>query len=580
MCPGGSFLLQRPERARRATIREIEGNLIGLKPGQKKRLEALFRRKVPRHSIAPPPLLRALTELSREVERQLALLIDRRGQIQHILVGDANRIVVPDLGRIREGQERFRGLRLIHTHLNNSPLSQEDLHDLVLSRLDLMVVVEALEDGLPGDVHYAHMLPQNHDGSMWQVEGPISPYDLDGEDFVTFIAALEAEFVRSATVGSEVEEGKRAILVGVYDRSVLDYEARMDELEELARSAGLFVMTREVQRRSRPDPRYLMGRGKLEQLIMQSMQMGSEMLVFDAELTPTQSRNIAEQTELKILDRAQLILDIFAQRAHSRDGKLQVELAQLKYMLPRLSQMNKAMSRLTGGIGGRGPGETKLEINRRRARERIHRLEKQLKKVRTQRQNRRRRRQRESIPIVSAVGYTNAGKSTLINTLTQSDVLSENRMFSTLDPVSRRLFLGPDRFALVSDTVGFIRDLPPDLVAAFQATLEELEDAELLLHVVDISDPSFHEQIEAVERILGELELHEKPSLLIFNKIDRVDPEEREHLCRRYQALGISAIDASTLPPLLASIEATLLAHGHFSEPSYLATDQEESLQE
>jgi GTP-binding protein HflX len=289
------------------------------------------------------------------------------------------------------------------------------------------------------------------------------------------------------------------------------------------------------------------------------MQMGIDLLVFDAELTPTQSRNIAEQTELKTLDRSQLILDIFAQRAHSRDGKLQVELAQLKYMLPRLSQMNKAMSRLTGGIGGRGPGETKLEINRRRARDRIHRLEKQLKNVRKQRQNRRRRRQRGSTPIVSAVGYTNAGKSTLVNTLTQSDVLSENRMFSTLDPVSRRLSLPYNQTALFSDTVGFIRDLPPDLVTAFQATLEELEDADLLIHLVDVSDPAYLEQIESVNRILAELDLHDKPSLLVFNKIDRVDPEEAEHLTRRYKAIGVSALDPETLSPLLDAVVHELM---------------------
>ncbi len=529
-----------------------------MKPSQKKRLGALFRRKIARHSIAPPAFLRALTEMSRELERQLGLLIDRGGQVRRIIVGDAHRIVVPDLGRLRAGQGRFRGLRLVHTHLNNSPLSQEDLHDLVLSRLDLIVAVGALEDGLPGDVHYAYLLPHNRDGHMWHVEGPTTSQLLEDEDFLFLIDSLEAEFARSAVQGSDVEEGNRAMLVGVYNKHTFDSEARMSELDQLARSAGLFVMSHEVQRRSRPDPRFLMGRGKLEQIIMESMQMGVDLLVFDAELTATQSRNIAEQTDLKILDRTQLILDIFAQRAHSRDGKLQVELAQLKYMLPRLGEKSKAMSRLTGGIGGRGPGETKLEVNRRRARERITRLERQLKTVRRQRHNRRRRRQREAIPIISAVGYTNAGKSTLVNSLTESQVLSENRMFSTLDPVSRRLRLPQGGMSLFTDTVGFIRELPPDLVAAFQATLEELEDTDLLIHVVDISSPTFVEQIAAVERILGELELQEKPSLLVFNKVDRIDAEECQHLCRRYQAIGVSAIESSSLPPLLERIEQEL----------------------
>jgi GTP-binding protein HflX len=512
-----------------------------------------------RNAIAPAVFLRALTELSREIERQIGVFVDRRGHIQQILVGEAHRIVIPELGRLRAGQVRFRGLRLIHTHLDDSPLTKEDLHDLVLSRFDLIAVVAALPDGLPGDSYYAYLLPENVQGELWRVEGPFTPQSLEAEDFLELITSLEAEFTKASPVVSDVQEGNRAILVGVYDHKTMDAEARMDELEQLAYSAGLYVLSRELQRRDHPDPRYMLGQGKLEQLIMYSMQLGADMLVFDADLTPTQSRNIAERTDLKIIDRSQLILDIFAQRAHSRDGKLQVELAQLKYLLPHLNRMSRAMSRLTGGIGGRGPGETKLEIDRRRARERIHRLEIELERVCSHRQNRRRRRQRENIPIVSVVGYTNAGKSTLLNTLTTSDVLIENRMFTTLDPVSRRFYLPGCGSVLLTDTVGFIRDLPADLVTAFQATLEELQDADLLLHIIDISDASFPEQIIAVERILNELELHDKLNLRVFNKIDLVDQEECNNLCRRYQALGISAHDSSTLTPLLAEIENMLL---------------------
>lgn len=530
-----------------------------MKPSQKKRLQALVTRKLMRNAIAPAVFLRALTELSREIERQIGVFVDRRGHIQQILVGEAHRIVIPELGRLRAGQVRFRGLRLIHTHLDDSPLTKEDLHDLVLSRFDLIAVVAALPDGLPGDSYYAYLLPENVQGELWRVEGPFTPQSLEAEDFLELITSLEAEFTKASPVVSDVQEGNRAILVGVYDHKTMDAEARMDELEQLAYSAGLYVLSRELQRRDHPDPRYMLGQGKLEQLIMYSMQLGADMLVFDADLTPTQSRNIAERTDLKIIDRSQLILDIFAQRAHSRDGKLQVELAQLKYLLPHLNRMSRAMSRLTGGIGGRGPGETKLEIDRRRARERIHRLEIELERVCSHRQNRRRRRQRENIPIVSVVGYTNAGKSTLLNTLTTSDVLIENRMFTTLDPVSRRFYLPGCGSVLLTDTVGFIRDLPADLVTAFQATLEELQDADLLLHIIDISDASFPEQIIAVERILNELELHDKLNLRVFNKIDLVDQEECNNLCRRYQALGISAHDSSTLTPLLAEIENMLL---------------------
>jgi GTP-binding protein HflX len=502
--------------------------------------------------------VRALVELSHEIDRQIGVLIDRSGQIKQVIVGDSHQIVIPYLGRLREGQDRFRGLRLIHTHLQNEPLSRDDLNDLTILRLDFMMAVGVGEDGFPADVHYAHLLPENPEQELWQIEGPLSIYDLEEAPFLDWISSLEEEFQKASVEGSEVEVGNRAILVGVYSPQDTDSEARMDELSELARSAGLFEMTRIIQRRPKPDPRYMLGQGKLQELVLHSLQLGADILVFDCELNPTQSRNIADQTDLKILDRSQLILDIFAQRAHSRDGKLQVELAQLKYLLPRLNRMNKAMSRLTGGIGGRGPGETKLEINRRRAHERISRLERQLKQVQKQRTTRRKQRLRKEAPILSAVGYTNAGKSTLVNTMTKSEVLSEDRLFSTLDPVSRRMRFPNEREVILTDTVGFIRDLPPELVNAFRATLEELEDADVLLHVVDISDTSFPEQIAAVERILGELSLTEIPKVLVFNKIDRVPPEEWENVCRRYDAIGICAQDDATLGPLLEEIERHL----------------------
>lgn len=502
--------------------------------------------------------MRALVELSHEIDRQIGVLIDRSGQIKQVIVGDSHQIVIPYLGRLREGQDRFRGLRLIHTHLQNEPLSRDDLNDLTILRLDFMMAVGVGEDGFPADVHYAHLLPENPEQELWQVEGPLSIYDLEEEPFLDWISSLEEEFQKASVEGSDVEVGNRAILVGVYSPQDTDSEARMDELSELARSAGLFEMTRMIQRRLKPDPRYMLGQGKLQELVLHSLQLGADILVFDCELNPTQSRNIAEQTDLKILDRSQLILDIFAQRAHSRDGKLQVELAQLKYLLPRLNRMNKAMSRLTGGIGGRGPGETKLEINRRRAHERISRLERQLKQVQKQRTTRRKQRLRKEAPILSAVGYTNAGKSTLVNTMTKSEVLSEDRLFSTLDPVSRRMRFPNEREVILTDTVGFIRELPPELVNAFRATLEELEDADVLLHVVDISDSSFPEQIAAVERILGELSLTEIPKVLVFNKIDRVPPEEWENVCRRYNAIGICAQNDATLGPLLEEIERHL----------------------
>jgi len=537
-----------------AIIREAQGNIVGLKPNQKKRLANLHRRKIPRNCIAPVHFLRAIVELSHEIERQIGVLIDRKGGIRMVIVGDSNQIFIPDLGRQRVGQSRFRGLRLIHTHLREEPLSRDDLNDLSVLRLDMIMSVGVTPNGTPGASYYAHLLPKNPDGKLWQVEGPSTVHDLEKEDFLELIDSLEGEFAQARPAGSDVQVGKRAILVGVYSFKNRNVDEQMDELHELARSAGLYVLSRVIQRRDKPDPRFLLGQGKLADLILRAMQVEADLLIFDTDLTPTQSRNIAEKTDLLILDRTQLILDIFAQRAHSRDGKIQVELAQLKYLLPRLNRMNKAMSRLTGGIGGRGPGETKLEINRRRARDKITRLEKQLKQVQKRRKVRRQQRKRHQVPIVSIVGYTNAGKSTLINNLTKSEVLSEDRMFSTLDPVSRRLRFPQEREIVLTDTVGFIRDLPSELMAAFHATLEELADADLLLHVVDIHDPAYEEQIQSVRRILSQLELEGIPSILAFNKSELLPKEEVEALARRHQAIPISAMNRETLRPLLEEI--------------------------
>ncbi|HCF57832.1 MAG TPA: GTPase HflX, partial [Myxococcales bacterium] len=314
-----------------------------------------------------------------------------------------------------------------------------------------------------------------------------------------------------------------AILVGMSVNGKRAAEESMSELKELARSAGVEILDCIVQGRREVDPRYVIGRGKLQELVLRSMQQMATMIIFDTDLSPSQARHIGEETSLKIVDRTQLILDIFAQRAQSADGKLQVELAQLKYLLPRLSARDDSLSRLTGGIGGRGPGETKLEIDKRRVRDRISNLEKKIGRLSGERAVRRRQRNRRDLPVISIVGYTNAGKSTLLNALTCSEVLVENKLFATLDPTSRRLRFPRDREVIITDTVGFIRDLPKDLVNAFRATLEELLDADLLLHVVDASDPAFPEQIRAVETILGDLGLLSTPRVLVFNKSDRAD---------------------------------------------------------
>jgi GTP-binding protein HflX len=334
-------------------------------------------------------------------------------------------------------------------------------------------------------------------------------------------------------------------------------EDSLDEMAELADTAGIDVLGRWIQRRPTPDPRYLMGKGKLQELVIASLQEGADLLIFDQELTPAQVRSIGDFTELRILDRTQCILDIFAQQAQSRDGKLQVELAKLRYALPRLRMRDDMLSRLTGGIGARGPGETKMEVSRRLIQDRIHRLEQQIKNLSKERHQRRALRRRQGIPVVAIVGYTNAGKSTLLNSLTRSAVRVEDRLFATLDPASRRLRFPQEREIILTDTVGFIRDLPADLLNAFRATLEELAEASLLVHLVDISRPQFESRIEAVERILGELDIAGIPRLLVFNKADLWGPRSDE-LATRFGAIPIAATDPATLPPVSLAIERVL----------------------
>jgi len=539
-------------------VRSLSGNTEGLKASQVRRLENLYRRRIRPRFLITPELARDVGRLSREIRRQIGMLIDRQGKPVTVLVGDSQRVMIPDTPEYRTLPARLKGLRLVHTHLRGEGLTQDDLTDLDLLRLDLIAAITLHSDGRLNRIHVAHLLPRSIDGVGHTVLPPLRPEQLDIA-CKDLIEALEEEFSRAGAIDASAADGReRALMVSVTTDSRRRAEDSLNELRELIKTARLVHVGTMLQLRKRPDPRFLMGIGKLQEMAVTALQRGATVIVFDQELNPSQIRSITDRIEIKVIDRTQLILDIFAQQAKTREGKLQVELAQLRYLLPRLVTKNTAMSRLTGGIGGRGPGETKLEINRRRVRDRISRLEKDIDAVRKQRGQQRAQRTRRGLPVISIIGYTNAGKSTLLNTLTHSRVFAENRLFATLDPSSRRLRFPEDREVIVTDTVGFIRDLPKELMAAFRATLEELESADLLLHVIDVSNPRMEEQVRSVEDILADLELDRVPSIRVLNKIDRASPDLVARALRTLGGVAISALDRSTLAPLIAKASSAV----------------------
>lgn len=530
-------------------------------------LERLYRRRFPINSIYNPEQARELALLSAALNRQIGLLLDRQGKPRLVIVGTATSIYIPELPHLASG--RLRGWRLLHTHLSPEGLSQEDLMDLLFLRLDSALALTVSPDGEPIQWQGGWILPASAPESLLAISGgrkehscwlgPLRPW----HDTECDLQALTVDIEKRFSVETGLHDTERAFLVSVSTAPVQLQERNLDELAELATSAGLAVCGRMIQRLARPDPRHILGKGKLLDLEVQLLHANADLIIFDGELTPAQLHNLADISERRVVDRTQLILDIFAQRATTKAGKIQVELAQLAYAQSRLAGKRKALDRLAGGIGGRGPGESKLELDRRRSQTRMEQLKRELQKLRRQRELGRKKREHAKIPVAAFVGYTNAGKSTLLNTLTESQVLAENRLFATLDPVTRKLRFPKEREITLADTVGFIRNLPHELTEAFRATLEELQSADLLIHVADASQPELNGQIEAVDAILEELGLHGKSRLLLLNKADMLDIEAQEALqAARPGALLVSGKTGMGLQPFLHRLEQELFMGG------------------
>ncbi|WP_175561161.1 GTPase HflX [Hydrococcus rivularis] len=553
-------------------IDTIYGNLQGLKPSQIKQLQRLYHQRLPGDRFTTPEFAQRLAAISTEIDRPVCAYVNRRGQIVRVGIGTPRQTQIPALELPRYGAERLCGIRCIATKLKTEPPKEASLTAMVLQRLDALVVLtltgtgfERRGGGATGyvkEAYIAHLLPPselNPDNRYyWTVSPPMSLDVLARQDFLDLVESLEAEFQREYVAQQVDADRDRAIVVGLKteDMSNNEFETGLAELERLVDTAGGEVLDIIRQKRPRPDSQTVVGAGKVEEIALKVQTLGANLVVFDRDLSPAQVRNLETQFGIRVVDRTEVILDIFAQRAQSRAGKLQVELAQLEYMLPRLTGRGRAMSRLGGGIGTRGPGETKLETERRTIQRRIARLQQEVNELQAHRSRLRKQRQKKEVPSVAIVGYTNAGKSTLINALTNAEVYVADRLFATLDPTTRRLPVpdpetGESRTILLTDTVGFIHELPPSLVDAFRATLEEVTEADALLHVVDLSHRAWHAQLRSVMAILAEMPLTPGPMLIAFNKIDRVDSETLERAKEEFPlAVFISATERFGLETL------------------------------
>ena len=536
-------------------MQQVNGNTSGVREILLARIAQLYDMRMEAGWFFSTELAMLLAEFTELLGRELSVYISRDGRIHDVSIGDNSNVKMATL-RLTRNQDRLCGVRCIHTHPGgNAHLSSVDLGTLKSAKLDAMCAISVV-NGLPTAASAAFLGEREENDFSIFLDGPYPLAQIPHEAWLSQIDAADQRLISTTSV---VEKGRkeRAILVGI-DTGADSYDT-LSELAELADTAGAEVIALERQRRPSPDPVYYVGRGKAEELSRLASANDADLFIFDDELSSVQIRNLEEILGSRVLDRTTLILDIFAGRAQSREGKLQVELAQLKYRLPRLIGFGQTLSRLGGGIGTRGPGEKKLESDRRRIRRQIYQLECDLKEVTKQRTLRRTKREQGTIPVAAIVGYTNAGKSTLLNLLSGSDVLAEDKLFATLDPVTRNVKLPDGGEVLLTDTVGFINKLPHDLVEAFRSTLEEAVYADIILHVVDCSSSYAREQMKVVRDVLDSIGAGDKPTITVFNKVDLLDhpfsPLEKDALC-------ISAREGRGIPELL-SLLAKKLSEDH-----------------
>jgi GTP-binding protein HflX len=550
----------------RVPIEPVYGNLQGIKSSQLKQLQRLYQQRLPGDCLTTPEFAQRIAAISTDLGQPICVYINRRGQVIRVGVGTLRQTRIPPLELPRYGAERLSGIRCISTQLKLEPPSESTLTMMAIQRLDALVVLtltgggfERRGGGATGyikETYLAHLVP--HPETNWTVSPPLSLDVLTGQDFSSLVEGLEEEFRREFVGQAVDQQGDRVLLVGLQTDGITAqrFQDGLEEVTRLVETAGGEVLQILKQRRSHPHPQTVVGEGKVEEIARSVQTIGANLIVFDRDLSPAQVRNLETQIGVRVVDRTELILDIFAQRAQSGAGKLQVELAQLEYRLPRLTGRGQAMSRLGGGIGTRGPGETKLETERRAIQRRISRLQQEVAQLQAHRARLRQQRQHREVPSVAVVGYTNAGKSTLLNVMTNAEVYTADQLFATLDPTTRRLVV-PNPLnqeplqILLTDTVGFIHELPPSLMDAFRATLEEVTEANALLHVVDLSHPAWQSHIRSVMSILSEMPIAPGPALLVFNKIDQVDGDtlalaQEEHP----QAVFISASERLGLETL------------------------------